>query len=285
MKYVWRLLNFIKDINNYLEYIAENESNFFIYLPRFSIKFLYLDNDKFSDTYTLSCNKDTLDIKWKKNKKKAKVGIFYDLLTKKSIFLNPPFSLNYVEDQTTITSLFKNKQKYLLVFNYVKKYLNNIIDIAEKIDHINFSELEQSFLEFYKDIKQEINTPKNDNEFLLLLDDIILLYNDLDYKLYRIISPDLVMNILITIEYEDDYCKDYKFLKEHKLELITTDITKKFIKYMPTDKFGYLKSQFSHHVPIVEDDKCMGYITIQFIYNNLLELLLFIDFVKTLKYV
>lgn len=287
MEKILSLLLLARDIYNFLLNFERQHSYVKIYKPTMHIK-IYSDlfESKFANYYIKQLpNTKQLILKPVNKKINSKNKyVLYDLIKRKPFILNGSELNNfeYITNFNLFIALLESKTDKIINKIAVENRLQLIFTINKKIECYDNSELELLYKQFSHINKDKLQYFEQNN--LILLDSCKIINDTYNESVYLSSIIDIVLDIYIPIDFENNFCKSNKFNKEENLNLITSFITDKTFQYKPNDKFKYFKTEYSCFVGFEENNNCECIITVDFTYNNLLNLLLFIDFLETLQY-
>lgn len=287
MERIVNLLLFIKDLQNFLSDFQQQHNFLKIYSPTFNIK-IYSDlyESKFLNYHIMkSLDTEQLIIK-PINKKISNRNdyILYDLINKKPIILNGSDINNfeYIRNFDLFISVVNNKNNKIINKAAIENRLQIINMLDKKIEYSNNNELNILYKEFLNTNKDNLDYFRENGS--LLINGCRLVDNTYDKTIYASSIIDIILGIYIPIDFDNNFCKNNKLSIEEKLNLITTFIANKIFRYKPNDKYKYFEIEYSCLLTSEKSDLCECLITVDFIYNNLLNLLLFIDFLETIQY-
>ncbi|MEM0325275.1 MAG: hypothetical protein QXW35_05205 [Candidatus Aenigmatarchaeota archaeon] len=287
MERIVNLLLFIKDLQNFLSDFQQQHNFLKIYSPTFNIK-IYSDlyESKFLNYYIMkSLDTEQLIIK-PINKKISNRNdyILYDLINKKPIILNGSDINNfeYIRNFDLFISVVNNKNNKIINKAAIENRLQIINMLDKKIEYSNNNELDILYKEFLNTNKDNLDYFRENG--LILINGCRLVDGIYDKTVYASSIVDIILGIHIPIDFDNNFYKNNKLNIEEKVNLITTFIANKIFQYKPNDKYKYFEIEYSCLLTSEKSDFYECLVTIDFIYNNLLNLLLFIDFLETIQY-
>lgn len=287
MDRVFSLLLLIKDLQDFLSNFQQQQNFVTVYNPRFYIK-IYNDifENKCLNDYII---KSPISERWKikfNNKEiesKDKI-ISYDLIKGKPFILNGSAlaDFEFVRYFDSFIALLNNKTNKIVDKVAIENRLLSMHTLVKGLDGYNSNNLKSLYEQFLNINKANLDYFKT--EGLILLNNCKKIDEDYDELIYQPQNIDVIFGIHIPIDFDSNYCKSNRHIIEEQLDLITTFIVDKIYQCKPNDKFKYFNVEYLCFKTFEDNKVCECAIYIDFVYNSLFNLLLFIDFLQTLQY-
>lgn len=281
MEKVINVLKFVNDIILLSETIAKNNEDFIRISLLFDINYYSFILHRLTKMGCYTLSYDFITEICGKPISNNNYYIFYNLIKEDFIFLKGKDikQLKIKNSKKSLLELVNYDDSFILDMISIENRFTKIPEILNKINHYDLKTIVEIVSSYYNDFKKIALTKQNKQHILLQVTHPI--GNKTNKNLYQNYDKHLLLSIqLILIQENCSFYKDKKLLAIDYIKNIKEQIIEKFVSYELSSKTQYFHIYENDMLNIA--DESFKYIYIDFEFDELVKLLLFIDIIDAI---